>query len=211
MFCSTTISACTGSGRARSASTCLATRTRSYQNFPSGQLPLGAWIDEEWLIRTVPVGLVLAGKDGTGDPWSIRTSAGSMLAIYVLLDDHLGVHWFWPGPFGEHVPRNANAVVPELSLRATPARRLYRRRMADSHRPCRFGFGGQGRHGRPLVDPNFRRFDAGDLCFARRPSRRALVLAGPVRRARASQRERGRTRTFPPGNSRSAPVSTKNG
>src|SRR5205814_6338554 len=83
--------------------------------------PLGSWKDEEWLLRSVPAGLVLAGKDGTGDPWSIRTSAGSMLATYVLLDDYLGVHWFWPGPFGEHVPRNADAVVPELSVRATPA------------------------------------------------------------------------------------------
>ncbi len=34
------------------------------------------------------------------------TAAGSMLAVYTLLEDHLGVRWFWPGEFGEHVPTN---------------------------------------------------------------------------------------------------------
>lgn len=82
---------------------------------------LGPWQDEEWLLRTVPKGLVVAGHDADGDPWSIRTAAGSMLAAYVLLDDHLGCRWFWPGPFGEHVPTNPAAVVPELNLRKSPA------------------------------------------------------------------------------------------
>lgn len=81
---------------------------------------LAPWKDEEHLLRTVERGLVLAGSDGVGDPWSSRTSAGTMLAVYVLLDDHLGCHWFWPGPFGEHVPQNATAGVPELNVRATP-------------------------------------------------------------------------------------------
>jgi hypothetical protein len=82
--------------------------------------PLGPWKDEEWLIQSVPAGLVVAGQDGSGDPWSSRTSAGSMLATYVLLDDYLGVHWFWPGEFGEHVPRRPDATVPKLELRKSP-------------------------------------------------------------------------------------------
>ncbi|MEZ5432443.1 MAG: hypothetical protein R3F31_14945 [Verrucomicrobiales bacterium] len=72
------------------------------------------WKTEEWMLRSVPRGLVLAGDDGVGDPWSIATAAGSMLAVYTLLEDHLGVRWFWPGAFGEHVPENAEALVPGL-------------------------------------------------------------------------------------------------
>jgi hypothetical protein len=84
------------------------------------KLSLAPWKDEEWLLRTVPGGLVVAGQDGKGDPWSTTTPAGTMLAAYVLLDDYLGVKWFWPGPFGEHVPTAPDAVVPDLDLRATP-------------------------------------------------------------------------------------------
>lgn len=84
------------------------------------KLDLAPWKEEEWLLRTVPGGIVLAGQDGTGSAWSIATPAGSMLAAYVLLDDHLGVKWFWPGPFGEHVPTAPDAVLPDFDLRATP-------------------------------------------------------------------------------------------
>ena len=78
------------------------------------------WKTEEWMLRSVPRGLVLAGDDGEGDPWSITTAAGSMLAVYTLLEDHLGVRWVWPGEFGEHVPENAEAMVPGLMERRTP-------------------------------------------------------------------------------------------
>src|SRR5581483_342248 len=84
------------------------------------RLDLGPWREEEWLLRTVPRGLVVAGQDGEGDPWSLRTPAGSLLAAYTLLDDYLGVRWFWPGPFGEHVPQRPGATLPDLDLRATP-------------------------------------------------------------------------------------------
>ena len=80
----------------------------------------GPWKEEEYLLKTVPRGLVLAGDDGAGDPWAAATRAGSMLAAYTLLDDHLGCRWFWPGRFGEHVPRSPAAVVPALDVRATP-------------------------------------------------------------------------------------------
>lgn len=82
---------------------------------------LAPWQSEEWLLKTVPAGLVIAGDDADRDPWSSQTAAGSMLATYVLLDDHLGCRWFWPGPFGEHVPTDKNATVPTLDLRQTPA------------------------------------------------------------------------------------------
>lgn len=79
------------------------------------------WKTEEWMLRSVPRGLVLAGDDAAGDPWSISTAAGSMLAVYILLEDHLGVRWFWPGEFGEHVPVNTDALVPGLDERRVPA------------------------------------------------------------------------------------------
>jgi hypothetical protein len=78
------------------------------------------WKEEEWLLKSVPKGVVLAGDEGAGDPWSMATRAGTLLAVYTLLDDHLGVKWLWPGLFGEHVPSNPAAVVPLLDLRATP-------------------------------------------------------------------------------------------
>ena len=78
------------------------------------------WKHEEYQLRTMPQGLVLAGDDAEGDAWSPLTRAGTMLAVYTLLEDHLGVHWFWPGPFGEHVPVKPEAAVPKLDVRATP-------------------------------------------------------------------------------------------
>jgi hypothetical protein len=78
------------------------------------------WKAEEWMLRTVGNGLVLAGRDAAGDPWAIGTEAGSMLAVYTLLEDHLGVRWFWPGEFGEHVPVNADATIPSLDERKQP-------------------------------------------------------------------------------------------
>lgn len=84
------------------------------------QAPLGAWSDEEYLLRSTPRGLLLAGHESAGDPWSLRTSAGAMLAVYTLLDDHLGVRWFWPGHAGEHVPTRPDATIPTLDVRRRP-------------------------------------------------------------------------------------------
>ena len=82
---------------------------------------LSPWKTEEWMLKTIPAGLVIAGHDEMGSPWSSLTPAGSMLAVYTLLDDYLGVHWFWPGEFGEHIPRKPDATIPKLDLRKVPA------------------------------------------------------------------------------------------
>ena len=82
---------------------------------------LAPWKTEEWLLKTVPRGLAIAGHDGPGSPWTSSTPAGSMLAVYTLLDDYLGVRWFWPGEFGEHIPDNPSTVIPALDLRKSPA------------------------------------------------------------------------------------------
>jgi len=80
----------------------------------------GPWEMEEYMLKSVPGGLVLAGDDAAGSPWSLNVAAGSMLAVYTLLEDHLGVHWFWPGDFGESVPEIPGAKIPELDVRKTP-------------------------------------------------------------------------------------------
>jgi len=82
--------------------------------------PLSPWESEEWMLKTIPSGLAIAGHDEAGNPWSTTTAAGSMLAVYTLLDDYLGVHWFWPGEFGEHVPNRPDAMLPALDLRKSP-------------------------------------------------------------------------------------------
>lgn len=82
--------------------------------------PAKPWKMEEWLLHTVSGGLVLAGQDGEGDPWTLTTPAGSMLAVYTLLEDYLGVRWFWPGEFGEHVPAQPEAQVPVLNVHSQP-------------------------------------------------------------------------------------------
>lgn len=78
------------------------------------------WLREEWMIRTIPQGTVLAGDDAPGRATSGSVASGSQLAVYTLLDDHLGVKWFWPGETGEHVPSNPAAVVPVLDVRKQP-------------------------------------------------------------------------------------------
>ncbi len=82
---------------------------------------LAPWRQEEWMLKSAANGLILAGHDGDGSPWSVSTPAGSMLAAYTLLDDYLGVRWFWPGEFGEHIPNSPQATIPELDLRQKPA------------------------------------------------------------------------------------------
>jgi len=84
-------------------------------------MELAPWQQEEWLLRSVSGGLIVAGDDDpTRDPWSVSTRAGTLLATYTLLEDYLGVHWFWPGPFGEHVPANPAATLPQVERREVP-------------------------------------------------------------------------------------------
>ncbi|HWL54669.1 MAG TPA: DUF4838 domain-containing protein [Chthoniobacteraceae bacterium] len=84
-------------------------------------LQLSPWkTDEEWMLKTIPQGLLLAGNDAPGSATSLRVAAGSQLAVYTLLDDYLGAKWFWPGPSGEHLPSRPDAVIPTLDRRESP-------------------------------------------------------------------------------------------
>ncbi len=82
--------------------------------------PQGPWLMEEFMLRTVPRGVILAGDDAAGKAVSGNVAGGSRLAVYTLLDDHLGVRWFFPGELGEHVPSAADAVIPPLDQRRQP-------------------------------------------------------------------------------------------
>jgi hypothetical protein len=91
-------------------------------------------------IRTAGDTSFLVGSDGDGDPLRLGTSAGTLFAVYDVLDE-MGVRWLWPGSSGEFVPRRAafairnrsETVLPRFrfsGLRtARPAERLWMRRM----------------------------------------------------------------------------------
>lgn len=87
---------------------------------------LGPWKQEEWMLKTVPQGLILAGDDKPGPAISPEhqvgssVAAGSQLATYTFLDDTLGVKWLWPGPFGEHVPSRPEFELPHFDVRRVP-------------------------------------------------------------------------------------------
>ena len=67
---------------------------------------------EQSVIKTVGRDLFLVGGDGDGDPLSEGTPAGTLFAVYELLDSVLGVRWLWPGELGIVVPKTSRVVVP---------------------------------------------------------------------------------------------------
>lgn len=83
-------------------------------------LDAGAWKTEQWLLRTVPQGLVLAGLDEDGNALSPQVASGTQLAVYTFLDEVLGVKWLWPGALGEQVPQRPDFVVPALDRGGVP-------------------------------------------------------------------------------------------
>jgi hypothetical protein len=81
---------------------------------------LNPWKQEEWMLKSIPEGIIAAGNDKIGNPWSLNTEAGSCLACYTLLDDYLGVKWLWPGATGEYVPASPDAVIAPVDRRESP-------------------------------------------------------------------------------------------
>lgn len=49
---------------------------------------------------------------------------GSANAVYGLLEDTLGCHWYFPGELGECVPRRAEVVLPALEVAVNPGFRF---------------------------------------------------------------------------------------
>ncbi len=67
--------------------------------------------DEGFIIRSVEDDLVLAGG----------SHLATLYAVYDLLEDDLGCHWFWPGEIGEVVPERSTIVLPALDRVERPS------------------------------------------------------------------------------------------
>ncbi len=95
---------------------------------------------EEYVLRTVGNDLYIVGKEllpdqyhGTrplySEPWNPLAMecvhSGTLLGVYELLEDHLGVRWLWPGELGTYVPRRTSAVFPAVNKTVKP-KLLYR-------------------------------------------------------------------------------------
>ena len=61
----------------------------------------------------------IAGVDGDGDPMRMKTSAGTLFAVYEFLEG-LGVRWLWPGDLGTYVPKLTTIEIPDTD-HAVPA------------------------------------------------------------------------------------------
>jgi hypothetical protein len=71
-----------------------------------------AFEEEGYVLKTVGDSLVVAGNnDG---PY-----LGTVYAAYALLEK-LGCRWYFPGPFGEVVPRLATIAIPDLNVTSRP-------------------------------------------------------------------------------------------
>ncbi|MBI4906026.1 MAG: DUF4838 domain-containing protein [Acidobacteria bacterium] len=73
-----------------------------------------------YLIKTEGSRLFLAGKDSDGDPLGLDVHAGTLFAVYDILENHLGVRWLWPGKLGESIPVRRSLSLPLLNASVTP-------------------------------------------------------------------------------------------
>ena len=62
----------------------------------------------------------LVGGDGVGDPMALGTPAGTLFAVYDVLDNDLGVRWLWPGKSGEFVPKRAALKIKDRNETILP-------------------------------------------------------------------------------------------
>jgi hypothetical protein len=95
---------------------------------------------EEYVLRTVGNDLYIVGKElypeqyqGSrplySEPWNPLAMecvhSGTLLGVYEVLEDDLGVRWLWPGDLGTFVPRRSTIVIPNTDETVKP-RLLYR-------------------------------------------------------------------------------------
>ena len=95
---------------------------------------------EEYVLRTVGNDLYIVGKElypeqyhGSrplySEPWNPLSMecvhSGTLLGVYEVLEDCLGVRWLWPGDLGTYVPRRSTIVIPATDETVKP-RLLYR-------------------------------------------------------------------------------------
>ena len=95
---------------------------------------------EDYVLRTVGHDLYIVGKELCPDqyhgsrprysePWNPLAMecvhSGTLLGVYELLEDDLGVRWLWPGELGTYVPRRRTVVIPAMDQTVKP-RLVYR-------------------------------------------------------------------------------------
>jgi hypothetical protein len=94
---------------------------------------------ETFIVKTLDGALVLAGEDGGdrnpyNEPYdSSRVRAGTLFAVYDLLQGQLGVRWVWPGETGEVIPKRQTVEIGELSIQETP--KMFQRHFRQALRP----------------------------------------------------------------------------
>lgn len=93
-----------------------AVRTRIYigdcQAARDAGVELSGFSPDTAVLCVVDGNLYLLGVDSEGDPLSIRNHAGTLFAVYELLESVVGVRWIWPGELGAHVPVMVEVSVP---------------------------------------------------------------------------------------------------
>jgi hypothetical protein len=57
-----------------------------------------------YLVSSMGADLYIVGQDSDGDALAGRTHAGTLFAVYDLLESQMGVRWLWPGKLGEVIP-----------------------------------------------------------------------------------------------------------
>ena len=95
---------------------------------------------EHYALRTVGSDLYIVGKELNPDqyhgsrprysePWNPLSMecvhAGTLLGVYEVLENFLGVRWLWPGDLGTYVPQRVTFVIPALDTTVKP-KLLYR-------------------------------------------------------------------------------------
>jgi len=90
----------------------------------------------EFILRTVGQNLFIVGEDTTGDvfgPYNVLhenyTHVGTLLGVYDLLKNQLGVKWLWPGKLGEVIPKRSSIDIGKLDKKSAP--RLIHTRIRD--------------------------------------------------------------------------------
>ncbi|MBQ6471227.1 MAG: DUF4838 domain-containing protein [Victivallales bacterium] len=95
---------------------------------------------DEYVVKTVPEGVLVAGRDYAGGPiiglrhpfnrsvvWkeSLKLcsfgSSGTLFAAYALLEEAFGVRFYWPGKLGTVVPVRQEVRLDGLDIRRKPA------------------------------------------------------------------------------------------
>ena len=78
---------------------------------PLGAPTIGRMIDRKVIWPDGYVIEVVEFKDMTAVILSSAVIDGVRHAVYGLLEDHLGCHWFVPGPIGEHIPKRRTVTL----------------------------------------------------------------------------------------------------